>query len=109
MPVEVFLDFRRYLDTASGRQSKQFYIIKYLLGFHFSHELGFLKIEDKEAVHSYFDKQSLFDFYKECLKIEQEGNEDIVRAAMALFVKEKKEGKEILRALRDLIIVWKAF
>ena len=68
-----------------------------------------MKEEDKEAVVSYFDKQDLFDFYKQCLKIEHEANEDVVRAAMGLFINENKEGKEILRALKELIIVWKAF
>jgi tryptophan 2,3-dioxygenase len=100
MPIDIFLDFRRYLDTASGRQSKQFYILKTLLGFKFALELPFLKVEDRHAVHAYTGKRTLFDFYKDAFSIEQADSEDALRAAFGQLVAEKPEAKAVLLSIR---------
>lgn len=46
MPVDEFHEFRRNLDTASGRQSKQFYILKALLGFQVEDGMPFIDAFD---------------------------------------------------------------
>lgn len=82
MPFEAFHDFRPYLDTASGRQSKQFYIMKSLLGFKFEIDLPFLQPQDREVVRAQVATPNLLDHFKAMLGITNEYDRDMIETKL---------------------------